>query len=77
MHGVIICDATVSVEVLQSHNDANLLYQSIMLDDPPVTKIGDAIGQFILWPTKCLSHSLEAYFLSFSRNPTCLWEDYA
>ena len=31
-----------------------------MLDDLLVTKIGDTIGQFILWPTECLRHSPEA-----------------
>ena len=48
MHGVVICKGIVSMEVLRSHNDAYMLYRSIMLDDPPITKIGDAVGQFIL-----------------------------
>ena len=60
VHGVVICEGIVSVEVLRSHDDAYVLYRSIMLDDPPVTKIGDAVGQFILWPTECLHHSPEA-----------------
>jgi hypothetical protein len=51
MHGVSISEGTVSVEVLRSHDDAYVLYQSIMLDDPLVTKVGDAVGRFILWPT--------------------------
>ena len=60
MHGVVICEGIVSLEVLRSHDDVYVLYQSIMLDDPPVTKIDDAVGQFILWPTECLCNSLEA-----------------
>jgi hypothetical protein len=60
VYGVVICEGTVSVEELRSHDDAYVLYRNIMLDDPPVTKIGDAVGQFILWPTECLRHSPEA-----------------
>ena len=60
LHGVVIFEGTVSVEVLQSHDDAYVLYRSIMLDDPLVTKIGDAVGQFIMWPTECLRHSPKA-----------------
>jgi hypothetical protein len=51
VHGVVICEGTVSVEVLRSHDDAYVLYRSIMLDDPPVVKIGDVVGQLILRPT--------------------------
>lgn len=57
LHGVVICEGNVSVQVTKSHDDAYVLYQSINLDDPPVTKIGEAVGQFILWPTECLVHS--------------------
>jgi hypothetical protein len=59
VYEVVICEGTVSVEVLRSHDDAYVLHRSIMLDDPPVTKIGDAVGQFILSPTKCLRLSPE------------------
>ena len=51
IHRVVICEGIVSMEVLRSQDDAYMLYRSIMLDDPPITKIGDAVGQFILWPT--------------------------
>ncbi len=60
VHGVPITEGTVSVEVLRSHDDAYVLYKSIMLDDPQITRVGDVDGQFILWPTKCLRHSPEA-----------------
>ena len=60
VHGVPISEGTVSVEVLRSHDNAYVLYQSIMLDYPPVTKVGDVVGQFILWPIECLRHTLEA-----------------
>jgi hypothetical protein len=54
LHGVVIAEGTVSLAVLQSHDDAYVLYKPLMLDDPPVCKIGEAVGQFILWPVKCL-----------------------
>ena len=54
LHGVVIAKGTVSLVVLQSHDDKYVLYKPLMRDDPPVSKIGDAVGQFILWPTKCL-----------------------
>ena len=54
LHGVVIAEGTVSLAVLQSHDDGYVLYKPLMLDDPPVSKIGDAVGQFILWPTECL-----------------------
>jgi hypothetical protein len=54
LHGVVIAEGTVSLAVLQSHDDKYVLYKPLMLDDPPVSKIGDAVGQFILWPTECL-----------------------
>ena len=60
VHIVVICEGIVSMEVLQRHDDAYLLYRNIILNDPPITKIGNAVGQFILWPTKCLRHSPEA-----------------
>ncbi len=54
LHGVVIAEGTVSLAVLQSHDDKYMLYKPLMLDDPPVSKIGDAVGQFILWPAECL-----------------------
>jgi len=60
VHGIVICEEIVSVEVLRSHDDSYVLYQSIMLDDSLVTKFGDSVGQFVLWPTKWLRHSPEA-----------------
>jgi hypothetical protein len=47
LHRVVIAEETVSLVVLQSHNDAYVLYKPLMLDDPPVSKIVDAVGQFI------------------------------
>jgi hypothetical protein len=54
LHGVVIAEGTMSLAVLQSHDDGYVLYKPLMLDDPPVSKIGDAVGQFILWLTECL-----------------------
>ena len=49
--GIVIAEKTMSLAVLQSHNDGYVLYKPLMLDHPPVSKIGDVVGQFILWPT--------------------------
>jgi hypothetical protein len=57
LHEVVIAERTVPLAVLQSHDDAYVLFKLLMLDDPPVSKIGDAVGQFILWPTECLRRS--------------------
>jgi hypothetical protein len=62
LHGVVIAEGTVSLAVLQSHDDGYVLYKPLMLDDSPVSKIGDAVGQFILWPTKCLRWPPLVYF---------------
>ena len=60
MHGVVICEGIVSMEVLRSHNDAYLLYQSIILDDPQITKIDDVVGGLFCGPQKGLRHSPKA-----------------
>ena len=72
VHGVSISEGIVSIEVLRSHDDAYVLYHSIMLDDPPVIKIGNAVGQFILWSIECLRHTLEAWLMSLSKNSSLL-----
>ena len=48
LHGVVIAKGTGSLVVLQSHDDKYVLYKPLMRNDPPVSKIGDAVGQFIL-----------------------------
>lgn len=48
------------IEWLFHANLKSQLNWSIILDDPPITIIDDVVGQFILWPTKCLRHTLEA-----------------
>ena len=60
LHKVVICEGIMSLAVLRSHDDAYVLYHSIMLDDPLVTKIGDAFRKFLLWPTEYLCQSPEA-----------------
>ena len=52
LHGVPISKGCVSVEVQKSNNVNYLLYCSVDLDDPPITKMGQAVGSFILWPTQ-------------------------
>ena len=59
LHGVTIPEGCVSVEVQKSKLDEYLLYCSVDLDDPPITKMGQAVGSFILWPTQFLKHPCE------------------
>lgn len=59
LHGVTIPEGCVSVEVQKSKLDEYLLYCSVDLDDPPITKMGQAIRNFILWPTQFLKHPCE------------------
>lgn len=58
LHGVTIPEGCVSVEVQKSNNDDYVLYASVDLDDPPITKMGQAVSSFILWPTQFLKHPL-------------------
>jgi hypothetical protein len=59
LYGVTIPEGCVSVEVQKSKLDEYLLYCSVHLDDPPITKMGQAVGNFILWPTQFLKHPCE------------------
>jgi len=54
LHGVTIPKGCVSVEVQKSNNDDYLLYSNVDLDNPPITKMGQVVGSFILWPTQFL-----------------------
>lgn len=55
-HGVTIPEGHVTVEVTKSNNDDYVLYSPVDLDDPPITKMGKAVGSFILWPLEFLLH---------------------
>jgi hypothetical protein len=61
LHGVTIPEGCVFVEVQKTNNDDYLLYCSVDLDDPPITtpitKMGQVVGSFILWPTQFLKHA--------------------
>ena len=56
LHGVTIPKGCVSMEVQKNNLDEYLFYCSVDLDDPPITKMGQAVGIFILWPTQFLKH---------------------
>ena len=73
LHGVVIAEGTLSLAVLQSHNDTYVLYKPLMLDDPPVCKIGKVVGQFILWPVEYLRRCQEKCALSGKRRASILW----
>ena len=57
LHGVTIPRGCVFVEVQKTNNNDYLLYCSVDLDDPPITKMGQAVGSFILWPIQFLKHA--------------------
>lgn len=54
VHGVPIYQGCVSVEVNKSIDDEYVLFASVEMDDPPIRKIGEAVGNFIMWPTEFL-----------------------
>ena len=56
LYGVTIPEGCVSVEVQKSNNYYYLHYCSLDLDDPSITKMGQAVGSFILWPIQFLKH---------------------
>lgn len=56
LHGRQLTEGMVSVQVLKSYDNDYVLYQPITLDDPPVTKIGEAVLHWIAWPTEFLRH---------------------
>jgi hypothetical protein len=56
LHGVAIPEGCVSVEVQKTNIGEYLLYCNVDLDDPPIMKMGQAIGSFILWFTQFLKH---------------------
>jgi hypothetical protein len=58
LHGKTIIAGTVSVEVLKSLDDDYSLFAPVDLDDPHVTLVGRAVGQFVLWPTEFMDIDL-------------------
>ena len=40
------------MEVHKSEDNEYVLFRSVEIDDPPIQKIGEAVGNFILWPTR-------------------------
>lgn len=59
LHGVTIPEGCVTVEVSKSNNDDYLLYETVDLDDPPITKMGQAVNSYILWPLEFLNHAVQ------------------
>jgi hypothetical protein len=57
LHGVTIEEGCASVQITKSLDLVYMLFKNIDLDDPAVTTIGQAHGNFILWPTEFLRHS--------------------
>ena len=57
VHEVPIYKGCVSVEVHKSEDDDYVFFRSVEMNDPPIRKIGEAVGYFILWPTEFLRHT--------------------
>jgi hypothetical protein len=56
-HGAIIYEGCVSLEVQKSEDDKYVLFRSVEMDDPLLRKIGEAVENFIMWPTEILRHA--------------------
>ena len=56
LHGAIIYEGYVSLEVQKSEDDEYVLFKSVEMDDPLLRKIGEAVGSFIIWPTEGLCY---------------------
>jgi hypothetical protein len=56
LHGVSIEEGCVSLQVTKSIEPSYMLFKGIDLDDPPLSIMGEAVGNFILWPTEFLRH---------------------
>lgn len=58
-HGVPIPESMAIVEVRKSNNDAYQLYEPVNMDDPPMTNMGQAVNNYILWPLEFLNQAVE------------------
>lgn len=58
-HGVAIPEGMATVEVTKSNDDAYLLCEPENMDDPPITNMGQAVNNYILWPLEFLNQAVE------------------
>ena len=58
LHGAIIYEGCVSLEMQKSKDDEYILFKNVEMDDLPLRKIGEAVGNFIMWPTEFLRHPI-------------------
>lgn len=58
-HGVAIPESCITIEVHSSNDDDYLLYAPVNMDDPPITNMGQAVNNYILWPLDCLNKAVE------------------
>ena len=56
LHGSQICEGVVSIHIMKSYNDQYELYESVELDDPLIRRIGEVVGNLVLWPVEFLQH---------------------
>jgi hypothetical protein len=50
----IIEEGCASVSITKSHDDAYELFEVVDQDDTAVTRVGQALSYFVLWPTEFL-----------------------
>jgi hypothetical protein len=58
LYGVIIYEGCVSLEVQKGADDEYVFFKSVEMDDPPLRKIEEAVGNFIMWSTEFLRHTI-------------------
>lgn len=51
VHEVLIYKGCLFVKAHKTEDDEYVLFKNVKIDDPPMQKIGEAVGYFILWPT--------------------------
>lgn len=56
VYKVPIYEGCISVEVNKSEDDEYVLFRTVKMDDLPIRKMEEVVGNFILWPTKYLRH---------------------
>ena len=57
LHGAIIYEGCMSLEVQKNEDDKYVLFKSVKMDDPLLRKIEEVVEYFIMWPTEFLHHA--------------------
>ena len=49
LYGVPICEGLMFMIVVKNNSDEYVLFESVDLNSLPITKVGEAVGEFVLW----------------------------